>query len=121
MKTFRRIAPALLAGLGLALPMREAHAQLAGVTQRPLPNVLLLVDTFNRWFEPENARAAIRVLQASGCRVHTAQPLVRGRPLCCGRTFLTAGMVEEARAEARRTLEALRPYVEQVAPELLAR
>ena len=78
--------------------------------------VVLFVDTFNRWFEPENARAAIRVLQASGCRVHTAQPLVRGRPLCCGRTFLTAGMVEEARAEARRTLEALRPYVERGTP-----
>jgi Fe-S oxidoreductase len=31
-----------------------------------------------------------------------------GRPLCCGRTYLAAGMVEHARAEARRTLAALR-------------
>ncbi|HYZ33021.1 MAG TPA: heterodisulfide reductase-related iron-sulfur binding cluster, partial [Crenalkalicoccus sp.] len=30
-----------------------------------------------------------------------------GRPLCCGRTWLAAGLVEQARAEARRTLAAL--------------
>jgi Fe-S oxidoreductase len=78
--------------------------------------VVVFVDTFNRWFEPETARAAIRVLQASGCKVYAAQPLVNGRPLCCGRTFLAAGMVEEARIEARRTLDALRPYVERGIP-----
>jgi FAD/FMN-containing dehydrogenase/Fe-S oxidoreductase len=82
----------------------------------PGREVAVFVDTFNRWFEPENARAAIRVLQASGCKVHAAQPLAGGRPLCCGRTFLAAGMVEEARAEARRTLDALRPYVERGVP-----
>src|SRR2546428_7628623 len=68
---------------------------------------------FNRWFEPHNVRAAIRVLQAAGYRVHAAQPLTPGRPLCCGRTFLSAGLVEEAKAEARRTLEALKPWVER--------
>ena len=78
--------------------------------------VVVFVDTFNRWFEPENARAAIRVLQSSGCTVHTAQPLSAGRPLCCGRTFLAAGMVDEAKVEARRTLEALRPYAERGIP-----
>jgi FAD/FMN-containing dehydrogenase/Fe-S oxidoreductase len=78
--------------------------------------VVLFVDTFNRWFEPENVRAALRVLEAAGCSVHTARPRAAGRPLCCGRTFLTAGMVEEARAEARRTLEALRPYLERGIP-----
>ena len=67
--------------------------------------VILFGDTFNRYFEPENLRAAVRVLAASGYRV--AAPKVEGRPLCCGRTYLAAGMVEEARAEARRTLEAL--------------
>jgi FAD/FMN-containing dehydrogenase/Fe-S oxidoreductase len=80
--------------------------------------VVVFVDTFNRWFEPENARAAIRVLQAAGYKVHAAQPLVNGRPLCCGRTFLAAGMVEEAKVEARRTLEALRPYAERGVPIL---
>jgi FAD/FMN-containing dehydrogenase/Fe-S oxidoreductase len=68
--------------------------------------VVLLVDTFNRYFEPENARAAERVLTRAGYRVTTPEPMV-GRPLCCGRTFLAAGLVDEARAEARRMLDAL--------------
>jgi Fe-S oxidoreductase len=42
--------------------------------------------------------------------VHGADP-ASGRPLCCGRTFLAGGLIEEARAEARRTLEALKPFV----------
>ena len=67
--------------------------------------VLLLADTFNRWFEPENLRAALRVLTAAGYRVR--MPEVRGRPLCCGRSYLAVGMVEQARSEARRTLEIL--------------
>src|SRR6185503_12939313 len=78
--------------------------------------VVLFVDTFNRWFEPENVRAAVRVLEAAGCSVHTARAHAAGRPLCCGRTFLTAGMVDEARTEARRTLDALRPHLERGAP-----
>ena len=74
------------------------------------PEVVLLVDTFNRYFEPENARAAERVLTRAGYRVVTADP-ARGRPLCCGRSFLSVGLVDEARQEAHRTLDALMPYV----------
>ena len=76
--------------------------------------VVLLVDTFNRYFEPENAWAAERVLARAGYRVNTPEPAVgrpQGRPLCCGRTFLAAGLVEEAKAEARRMLDALAPAV----------
>src|SRR5207342_2680485 len=69
-------------------------------------NVILLVDTFNRYFEPENAFAAERVLARAGYRVTTPEPAV-GRPLCCGRTFLAAGLVDEAKKEARRMLDAL--------------
>jgi FAD/FMN-containing dehydrogenase/Fe-S oxidoreductase len=67
--------------------------------------VLLFADTFNRYFEPENLHAAVRVLNAAGYSVQVAS--AGGRPLCCGRTYLAAGMVEEARAEARRTLASL--------------
>ena len=35
-----------------------------------------------------------------------SMPAASGRPLCCGRTWLAAGMVEQARAEARRTMDA---------------
>ncbi len=80
------------------------------------PPVVLFVDSFNSWFEPENAHAAVRVLAAAGYRVHVARPATGGRPLCCGRTLLAAGLVEEARAEARRTIAALRPWVAAGAP-----
>ena len=70
---------------------------------------MLFADTFNRWMEPEIPRAALRVLRRAGYTVHASGP-VRGRPLCCGRTYLAAGMIDKARAEARRTLEALLPH-----------
>jgi FAD/FMN-containing dehydrogenase/Fe-S oxidoreductase len=78
--------------------------------------VVLLVDTFNNYFEPDNARAALAVLEAAGYRVHLARAADNGRPLCCGRTFLASGLVDQARAEVRRTLAALLPYVERGLP-----
>jgi Fe-S oxidoreductase len=78
--------------------------------------VVLLVDTFNRYFEPENARAAVRVLEAAGYRVHVAQPQIGERPLCCGRTFLSVGLVEEAKREAQRVIDALKPWVADGVP-----
>ena len=85
-------------------------------TKRGEREVVLFVDTFNRYFEPENARAAVRVLEAANYRVHVAQPQVGERPLCCGRTFLAAGLVDQARHEARRLLAALRPFVDHGVP-----
>ncbi len=77
-------------------------------------DVALLADTFNTYFEPENLRAAVRVLEAAGYRVHVAGPRGEheGRRACCGRTYLAAGMVEEARREAKRLVEACAPHVE---------
>ncbi len=84
---------------------RDAEAAMfVPATQRG--EVTLFADTFNRWFEPENLRAALRVLNAAGYRVRL--PDNRGRPLCCGRSYLSTGMVDKARNEARRTLDALR-------------
>jgi len=79
-------------------PFRNAEAKTATGTR----DVLLFADTFNRYFEPENLRAAIRVLAAAGFRA----VLPTGR-VCCGRTYLAAGMLDEAREQARRTLAAL--------------
>ena len=78
--------------------------------------VVLLVDTFNNYFEPENARAALAVLRAAGYLVHLPRALDGKRPLCCGRTFLAAGLVDEARIEARCMLAALKPFVERGVP-----
>ncbi len=80
-------------------------------------DVVLLVDTFTNYFESENARAALAVLRAAGYRVHTARARADdaepARPLCCGRTYLAAGMVDEAKREARRVIAALSPHVER--------
>ena len=73
------------------------------------PDLVLFVDTFTRWFEPENARAALEVLSAGDWTATVARPS-KGRPLCCGRTYLSAGMLHQARAEARRLLSALIPH-----------
>ena len=77
-------------------------------------DVILFVDTFSTYFEPAIARSAQRVLEASGVRVGFLDP--PGRPPCCGRTFLAVGLVEEARAEARRFLDAYRPWLERNVP-----
>ncbi|WP_336489494.1 FAD-binding and (Fe-S)-binding domain-containing protein [Methylobacterium nigriterrae] len=74
-------------------------------------DVILFGDTFNRAFERENLEAAERVLVAAGYRLHRVYPLSGRRPLCCGRTYLASGQTERARAEARRTLETLLPYI----------
>jgi FAD/FMN-containing dehydrogenase/Fe-S oxidoreductase len=86
-------------------PFRDEEAQPYAKPGNSMGNVMLFADTFNRYFEPENLRAALRVIAAAGRR--PLLPRHDRRPLCCGRTYLAAGMVEKARAEARRTLTAL--------------
>ncbi|MDP2297767.1 MAG: FAD-linked oxidase C-terminal domain-containing protein [Pseudolabrys sp.] len=88
-----------------------------GKADLPIREVVLFADTFNRYFERENLDAAFAVLLAGGYRVHAALPKDGGsRPLCCGRTFLSVGKIDEARAEMRRTLEALAPFAARGIP-----
>ncbi|GJD57057.1 FAD-binding and (Fe-S)-binding domain-containing protein [Methylobacterium dankookense] len=75
-------------------------------------DIVLFGDTFNRAFERENLEAAERVLRAAGYRLHRVGPATGRRPLCCGRTYLASGQTDRARAEARRTLDALLPYAQ---------
>jgi FAD/FMN-containing dehydrogenase/Fe-S oxidoreductase len=74
--------------------------------------VVLLVDTFNGTFEPENVTAAARVLHAAGYLVH---PLEK-RGYCCGRTYLSAGMIERARGKATELLRALEEFAHRSVP-----
>ncbi len=82
--------------------------------------VVLLLDTWTRYFEPGVAEDAVAVLCAAGYRVIVAQPAEAdrqpARPLCCGRTWLAAGMTAQAQAEAARMLSALLPHVEAGRP-----
>ncbi len=115
-----------LAGLTERVARISARRSMPAWTPRPFfrdnassvddlaPDVLLLVDTFTQYFEPENARAALAVLRAAGHRVAVAKPAPDAqarRPLCCGRTFLAYGLIDEARDEAQRVVEALAPHV----------
>ena len=73
-------------------------------------SVGLFIDTFNRYFEPESVHAAERVLAAGMVDASRLEaPL--GGPLCCGRTYLAAGMVDRARDEMRRSIAAMRPIL----------
>jgi len=103
-KTLRRLGETTL-GLSASRPLPawngRAH-RLPPAGPAPHGDLLLFADTFNRAFEPENLRAAQRVLRAAGYN-----PIIPRRRLCCGRTYLAAGLVDRARAEARRTLAAL--------------
>jgi FAD/FMN-containing dehydrogenase/Fe-S oxidoreductase len=123
-----------VAGLAMRLPGAGAALEAIGFDRRRPPpawkrswrstfraregagrEIVLFADTFNNWFEPANLAAAVRVLEATGHRV-IAPVGGDGRALCCGRTYLTAGMVDQARAELRRTLDALRPHLEAGTP-----
>ena len=79
--------------------------------------VTLFVDTFTRYFVPNVARAARDVLRHLGCDLVAAQaPKRPRRPLCCGRTWIAAGLLDHARAEVRRTLDTLVPLVRRGIP-----
>jgi FAD/FMN-containing dehydrogenase/Fe-S oxidoreductase len=78
--------------------------------------VVLFADTFNRIYERENLDAALRVLAAGGYRVHLPRPAAGNRPLCCGRTFLSAGLVDEARVELDRLVAAFAPFAARGVP-----
>ncbi|MES5488603.1 FAD-linked oxidase C-terminal domain-containing protein, partial [Bradyrhizobium sp. INPA03-11B] len=78
--------------------------------------VVLFADTFNRGYERENLDAAIEVLVAGGYRVHLPRPSDGARPPCCGRTFLSAGLVEQARAELDRLVATFSPFAARGVP-----
>jgi FAD/FMN-containing dehydrogenase/Fe-S oxidoreductase len=78
--------------------------------------VVLFADTFNRAYERENLDAALRVLVAGGYRVHLPEPADHGRPLCCGRTFLSAGLVDHARTELDRLVATYAPFAARGVP-----
>ena len=98
-------------------PLATERPGRSGAAAQP-KEVALLVDTFTRYFEPENAHAAIAVLRHAGYVVHLPAAPDGKRPLCCGRTYLAQGLVEDARAEATRMLAALQPYIERAVPVL---
>ena len=77
--------------------------------------VVLFADTFNRAYERENLDAALRVLVEAGYRVHLPKP-GGGKPFCCGRTFLSVGLVDRARTELDRLIATYAPFAARGVP-----
>lgn len=109
---------------GRALPKWSARpfrdAELAAAGNAPLgpdrPAAVLFVDTFHRFFEPEVARAGATALRRLG-----VEPLGAGQegpPLCCGRTWISAGLLDQARATLARTVDVLAPLAANGLPIL---
>jgi Fe-S oxidoreductase len=56
------------------------------------------------------------VLETLGYEVIEPRPQDSDRPACCGRTFLAAGLIDQAKHEARRFIETVMPWVRQGIP-----
>ena len=77
------------------------------------PDVWIWADSFTDHFFPQNARAAIRVLESAGLRVRVIE-----EDACCGLTWITTGQLTAARAIMERTVATLAPYVASGVPVL---
>ncbi len=78
-------------------------------------DVVLWADTFNNAYEPEHLKSALAVMQSLGYRVALSGAAAQ-EPLCCGRTSLSVGMINEAKIHAQRTLAALEPAISRGVP-----
>jgi Fe-S oxidoreductase len=102
-----------LAKLASGMPQRRSIPAFAPQTfrnwfERRAPRnlqktpVVLWADTFNNYFLPETAKAAVEVLEAAGFRV-----LLPGGHLCCGRPLYDFGMLDRAKKLLLETLNVL--------------
>jgi Fe-S oxidoreductase len=82
-------------------PPRNEHA----------PKVILWPDTFNNYFFPETAQAAVEVLENSGFQVVVPQ-----QHLCCGRPLYDYGFLDMAKSYLLRVMDALGPEIEAGTP-----
>ncbi|MGW1003169.1 FAD-binding and (Fe-S)-binding domain-containing protein [Streptomyces sp. NPDC002520] len=73
--------------------------------------VVLWPDTFSNHFHPSVAMSAVRVLEDAGFRVAVPET-----PVCCGLTWISTGQLVMATHVLRRTLQALRPYLDAGTP-----
>jgi len=77
-----------------------------GPRNQGYPKVLLWPDTFNNYFHPETAKAAVEVLEAVGYQVEVPE-----QSLCCGRPLYDQGMLATAKRLLRQILDTLQPQI----------
>jgi FAD/FMN-containing dehydrogenase/Fe-S oxidoreductase len=73
--------------------------------------VMLWPDTFNNYFLPDTAKAAVEVLEAAGFRVSIPKSI-----LCCGRPLYDFGMLDRAKRLLLKILDTLAPEIEAGIP-----
>jgi len=73
--------------------------------------VVLWPDTFNNYFHPKTAIAAVEVLEAVGCHVR-----LPGANVCCGRPLYDFGMLDRAKKLLLSTLNVLDREVSEGIP-----
>jgi len=110
-----------IAKLAVGVPRKRRIPAFASVTfkawfrKRPrsqrAAKVLLWADTFNNYFMPETAQAAVDVLEHAGYEV-----VVPAEHLCCGRPLYDYGFLQMATSYLYRTLDALAPYIKAETP-----
>jgi FAD/FMN-containing dehydrogenase/Fe-S oxidoreductase len=117
-ETFKSWFERRLRGKGVAPPFPRSPREggkpndsIAEPLNDPCPVVLLWADTFNNYFLPDTAKAAVAVLEAAGFRV-----IVPKARLCCGRPLYDYGMLDRAKALLLRVLEELSPEIEAGIP-----
>ena len=82
----------------------DRHHQAAPDPARPA--VMLLIDTFTNYFDPDIGRAAMAVLADAGYEV-----LIPDQPTCCAITWISTGQLGAARKILDRTVAELSPAV----------
>ncbi|MGE5608708.1 MAG: FAD-binding and (Fe-S)-binding domain-containing protein, partial [Bacillota bacterium] len=73
--------------------------------------VLLFADTFNNFYHPDTAQAAVDVLEDAGFRVEVPM-----QDLCCGRPLYDYGFLGMARRWLEDILDKLRPQIQSGVP-----
>lgn len=73
--------------------------------------VILFADTFTKYFRPQTALNAARLIESTGARVDLPR-----KHLCCGRPYYDFGMLDRAKDTLRNVLEALAPEIESGTP-----
>jgi Fe-S oxidoreductase len=75
------------------------------------PAVILWPDTFNNYFLPATAKAAVEVLESAGFEV-----LLPEGNLCCGRPLYDFGLLDRAERQLLHILDTLTPEIEAGVP-----
>jgi FAD/FMN-containing dehydrogenase/Fe-S oxidoreductase len=70
------------------------------------PQVILWPDTFNNYFHPQIAQAAVEVLEHAGY-----QAILPESTLCCGRPLYDFGMLDRAKAQLEEILLVLKLHI----------